>query len=266
MFNRIFYLLRSKLLNKERIELYLNFKFLMSSKLAVLRGKLFYVRGYVLNSGIKRPFLVGSDVDALVLDKASIYLEGENYLYEKEYPRNMFFPTASSIGFVPHWSHLNPPTYNKTYLRLQANSKLKMGPNTLICKGSYISIWPNQELFLEGNNYIGHNSYINTRTGLKIGRNTTMGHSVTIMDYDGHPILFPGQSGNADSYGGKSDPIIIGSNVWIGACSTILKGVKIGNGSIIGSKACVVKDVPPNCIVAGNPAKVIRENVTWKLF
>ena len=50
----------------------------------------------------------------------------------------------------------------------------------------------------------------------------------------------------------------IGNNVFIGMKSTILKGVHIGNNVIVGAGSVVVKDVPDNCIVAGNPAKIIR--------
>ena len=52
--------------------------------------------------------------------------------------------------------------------------------------------------------------------------------------------------------------LIIGHDVWIGGNATIIKGVKIGNGAIIGTNAVVTKDVPPYAIVGGNPAKIIR--------
>ncbi len=53
----------------------------------------------------------------------------------------------------------------------------------------------------------------------------------------------------------------IGENCFIGARSIILPGITIGDGCIVGSGSVVTKDVPSGCIVAGNPAKVIRENV-----
>ena len=52
--------------------------------------------------------------------------------------------------------------------------------------------------------------------------------------------------------------IIIGNDVWIGAHATIMGGVKIGNGAVIGAGAVVAKDVPPYAIVLGNPARVIK--------
>ncbi|MFW5501511.1 MULTISPECIES: CatB-related O-acetyltransferase [unclassified Maridesulfovibrio] len=51
---------------------------------------------------------------------------------------------------------------------------------------------------------------------------------------------------------------VIGSDVWIGYDATIMPGVNIGHGSIIGAKSVVTKDVPPYSIVAGNPARVVR--------
>ena len=53
-------------------------------------------------------------------------------------------------------------------------------------------------------------------------------------------------------------PIKIHKNVWIGSDSTILPGVTIGEGSIIGAGSVVVKDIPSNCIAVGNPCKVIK--------
>jgi len=53
----------------------------------------------------------------------------------------------------------------------------------------------------------------------------------------------------------------IGKNCFVGARSIILPGVLVGDGSIIGAGSVVVRDVPPHCIVAGNPAKVLREGI-----
>jgi len=53
--------------------------------------------------------------------------------------------------------------------------------------------------------------------------------------------------------------VVIGKNVWIGANSVILPGVKIGNNSIIGAGSTVTEDVPPLSVAVGNPAKIIRQ-------
>jgi len=54
-------------------------------------------------------------------------------------------------------------------------------------------------------------------------------------------------------------PLAIGSNVWIGFDVCVLPGVRIGDGSIIGARSVVADDVPPYCIAAGNPARVLRQ-------
>ena len=54
-------------------------------------------------------------------------------------------------------------------------------------------------------------------------------------------------------------PIVIGSNAWLGANVTVLAGVTIGENAIIAAGSVVTKDVPDNMVVAGTPAKVIRE-------
>ena len=52
--------------------------------------------------------------------------------------------------------------------------------------------------------------------------------------------------------------------MWIGQGASVLKGVNLGEGAIVAANAVVTKDVPANCAVAGNPARVIKENVYWK--
>lgn len=54
-------------------------------------------------------------------------------------------------------------------------------------------------------------------------------------------------------------PVIIGQNVWVGDKATILPGVTIGDGAVIGANSVVTKDVPPYSIVGGNPAKVLKQ-------
>lgn len=55
-----------------------------------------------------------------------------------------------------------------------------------------------------------------------------------------------------------AEPVVIGNNVWIGGSVTILPGVTIGNNVTVGAGAVVTKDIPDNVVVAGNPAKIIR--------
>lgn len=86
-----------------------------------------------------------------------------------------------------------------------------------------------------------------------IGDNCMMAGSTFITDADWH--------GTYDRVRtiGETGPVHIGENVWLGDHSTVCKGVTIGENSIIGAGSVVVRDVPPNVIAAGNPARVVRE-------
>lgn len=55
--------------------------------------------------------------------------------------------------------------------------------------------------------------------------------------------------------------MVIGPRVWVGANSTIVPGVRIGEGAIVAAGSVVTKDVPPHSIVAGNPAKIIESDI-----
>ena len=105
---------------------------------------------------------------------------------------------------------------------------------------------------------VGKNVFINAcckfqdQGGITIGDNVLIGHSVTLatLNHDFNPqtrhYIYP-------------KPINIGNNVWIGSDSTILSGITIGDGAIVGAGSVVTKNVEPNTIVAGNPAKMIRK-------
>jgi acetyltransferase-like isoleucine patch superfamily enzyme len=78
------------------------------------------------------------------------------------------------------------------------------------------------------------------------------------MDFDAHALERDGEWGPTEA------PVRIGDRVWIGARATILKGVRVGEGAVIGAGSVVTRDVPARALVAGNPARVVRENVAWR--
>ena len=90
------------------------------------------------------------------------------------------------------------------------------------------------------------------RGGITIGNNTKIGPKVSLITENHHT------NPNKRRFL-KSEPIVIGENVWIGASATILANTHIGDNSIIAAGAVVTKDVPANRIVAGVPAKVVKE-------
>ncbi|XP_031624755.1 uncharacterized protein LOC116341680 [Contarinia nasturtii] len=91
---------------------------------------------------------------------------------------------------------------------------------------------------------------------ITIGENCLMAPGVHIYAAT-HP-LSPKYRKSGKEYYELAYPVKIGDNVWIGGKAIICPGVTIGDNSIIGAGAVVVKDVPSNVVVAGNPAKIIR--------
>jgi acetyltransferase-like isoleucine patch superfamily enzyme len=92
--------------------------------------------------------------------------------------------------------------------------------------------------------------------GIEIGDRVLIGANVTIVDTDFHPLDW--EERRRDINRGKHRPVIIEDDVFIGMNTLVLKGVRIGRGSVIGAGSVVTKDVPPNAIVAGNPAQIVR--------
>ena len=88
--------------------------------------------------------------------------------------------------------------------------------------------------------------------GIHVGAETYVAFGTAILTHDMTRGLF------VDTW--------IGKRCFIGAHSMILPGVKIGDESIVAAGAIVTKDVPPRSIVAGNPAKVVRENIEVKAY
>ncbi len=108
-----------------------------------------------------------------------------------------------------------------------------------------------------GNNVALSFTAINCVHNVVIKDNVMIGGGTCIYDTDFHPLATVDRlSNNAEKT--VSDTVIIEKNVFIGANCTILKGVSIGNNSIVGACSVVTKSIPPNEIWAGNPAKFIR--------
>jgi len=120
-----------------------------------------------------------------------------------------------------------------------------------------------KKLVIGKNCKLGDNVHIVANGKVIIGDNCLMASKIFISDtnhgeyskvtIDSSPYIPP------DERPLYTEPVIIGNNVWIGENACILLGVKIGDGCIIGANSVVNRDIPDNCIVAGSPARVIKE-------
>jgi acetyltransferase-like isoleucine patch superfamily enzyme len=115
--------------------------------------------------------------------------------------------------------------------------------------------------------FIGENSYIWSGKSIKIGDRVLIGHNCNIFDNDIHPfdkderhsqfkdIL---STGHPKIINLNDDEVVIEEDVWIGANVTIMKGIRVCKGSIVGAGSVVTKNIEPFTVNAGNPSKILR--------
>jgi Acetyltransferase (isoleucine patch superfamily) len=126
-----------------------------------------------------------------------------------------------------------------------------------MCLGDYARVSIYNGKFKAGHAYIGANATIQVYNQLTIGNNCLISWNVNILDGDGHNLMYENKKNYAKA-------IIIEDNVWIGNNVTVLKGVHIGAGSIIGAGSVVTSSIPNRCLAVGNPARIIKTDVSWE--
>ena len=117
---------------------------------------------------------------------------------------------------------------------------------------------------------IGRDVQIRSGELVEIGDNTIVSANVVISDNNNHPVSVefrrvrsmrpPSSEMHLWKWSGVK-PVIIKENVWIGENARVCKGVTIGKNSIVAANAVVTKDVPDNCIAAGNPARIVKTDI-----
>jgi len=123
------------------------------------------------------------------------------------------------------------------------------------------------KITMEGNSvlHIGENvgirevSFLLRDANINVGELCMFSHNVFLRNTDSHKVI----SLDSNQIMNPSKDISIGKHVWIGQNSTILKGVSIGDDSIIAMGTVVTKDVPANSIAAGNPTRIVKTGITW---
>jgi len=160
--------------------------------------------------------------------------------------------------------------YGMPIISKAAHSMIEISEKTIICsKSEFTALGVNhptvmRTLLPNASIKIGRDCGISGLTvcaakSVEIGDECLIGANVTIADTDFHPIASRNRrhSDNENNIG--VEPVVIGKNIFIGTGSFILKGVHIGNNSVIGAMSVVISDVSPDSIYAGNPARFIKK-------
>jgi acetyltransferase-like isoleucine patch superfamily enzyme len=146
-------------------------------------------------------------------------------------------------------------THDITYLNI--NGSLIFQDNYSIGKGCRFDIG-NGAIAKFGSGYVNSNTNFIIMHGITVGDGCAISWGCEFLDEDFHHIAYKEKKE-------RTPEIEIGSRVWIGSNVTILKGSRIPDGCVIASGSVVSSRFEiTNCLIGGNPAKVIRENVEWK--
>jgi carbonic anhydrase/acetyltransferase-like protein (isoleucine patch superfamily) len=139
-----------------------------------------------------------------------------------------------------------------TVLSIGKGGSLVLGGAT-IGRGVSLFVGKGASLAIGAGSYVTNGSRIIASLSISIGERCAISWGVTIIDDDGH----------GRGKGPFHAPVEIHDHVWVGCNVTILKGVTIGAGSIVGAGSVVTRSCAPCSLMAGNPARVVKSDVSW---
>jgi acetyltransferase-like isoleucine patch superfamily enzyme/coenzyme F420-reducing hydrogenase beta subunit len=145
----------------------------------------------------------------------------------------------------------------ETRIFVDEKATLELGGNVSIGYGSDIEVFSKATLIIGGGSKTNIGATIICGERIEIGKDTMLGRHITIRDNNGSHYM------NRQGYK-NTRPVIIGDKVWLTEQCTVMPGVKIGDGAIIGALSLVIRNVPAHCLASGHPAEVIDEDILWK--
>ena len=137
-------------------------------------------------------------------------------------------------------------------LFLDRDAALILGAGCEIDDGTTIAVYDRGRLELGPAAFVGHGCTVAARSSVKVGAGTFLAELVSIRDHD-HTVGEPPSSGAM-----SIEPVVVGSDVWIGAKVTVLRGARIGDGCVVGANAVVRGEIPSRSVCVGMPARVVR--------
>lgn len=144
---------------------------------------------------------------------------------------------------------------------------IEVGKNCYIGANAEITAWKcpeegydNPEIIIGDGCVFHRDVHITAVNSIRIGNYVLSGRRLTITDNShGRSTLEDRRKNPNETPIVSNGPVVIGDRVWLGQDVCVLPGVTIGEGAIIAASAVVTKDVPPYCVAAGNPARIIKD-------
>lgn len=148
--------------------------------------------------------------------------------------------------------------YN-THIRAGMNSSIYIGNNVSISDRCIVGASEGGEIIIGEDTTINSCMYMEaSMSSIKFGRDCMFSYFVKMNS--GSHTLYDNVTGENITH---RDGITLGDHVWVGMGATFVDGCTVGDGSVIGASSVVTKDIPSHVTCAGNPARVLRENVRW---
>lgn len=201
---------------------------------------LFNLRNFPLKIAMKMPVVLSSSVK-LGNVKGTVVIESDQITpcmiriggnESRRYPRSV-------------WSNLGKVVFR--------------GGGASFGQGCVISVGENATLDIGGGFRAPHRTEIQCFRKIRFGHDCLVSWDCLFMDTDFHRITCKSEVANAD------EPISIGNHVWVGCRTTVLKGANIPDGCVVGANSNVVSEFQlENCVLAGNPARSLRDGVSWQ--
>jgi acetyltransferase-like isoleucine patch superfamily enzyme len=195
---------------------------------------------YPVLDGVYIPFKTYIKSVITIRNNAKLHLSGRLTIGNPD-------PSAAVVSVAPA----------SIYLGYSTNTKL--GKSISIGPGVNIIVKDNASLSIGEQTYFTSDMHLEVVKNIEIGNGCAISWGVTIIDDDHHQLV--NIDGTTDN---KLSEVKIGNHVWIGCNATILKGTHIGNHCIVGAGSVVKGVFPDNCLIAGNPARIIKTISDWK--
>lgn len=154
---------------------------------------------------------------------------------------------------------VSPMASRTTLVQVAPGGRLEIEGAVTVMSGCHVHVDDDARLTLGSHTFFNTGTTVWCSASVTLGQGCAVSWNVTITDSDVHTLVRRGRRVT------RTKPVRIGDRVWIGAGATILKGVEIGEGSVVGAAAVVRESLPPHSLGGGDPARVVDDDVDWEL-